>query len=181
MVFSEYPLIGPFLDSSGMTGRTMLLKKAAQLFSVPPFMWKLTLILFDQLGKANTLAGKTGAGQRGPSNLPSLWINFIEQQLSKKHHVRWKGAPYQTPEMACLCSPFNEYNKLDIALMTGLCPRDSASMTVWIWTLWGMSRKLMYHLFFIIDKAFSIVRDRPDETVLYGSFAAFSTVRNLGQ
>lgn len=74
----------------------------------------------------------------------------------------------------------NEYIKLDIALMIDRSKRLSIHDRAF--ELSGDAKKAYVSFVFIIDKAFSIalVRDRPDETVLYGLFAAFSNVRNLG-
>lgn len=46
------------------------------------FIKKLTLALFEQFGKANIVAEKIVAREAFP-DLPSLLINFVEEQLQK--------------------------------------------------------------------------------------------------
>lgn len=52
------------------------------IFCVLLFIKKLTLALFEQFGKANIVAEKIVAREAFP-DLPSLLINFVEEQLQK--------------------------------------------------------------------------------------------------
>lgn len=108
---------------------------------------------------------KTATNQRGPPNAPHGGLTLFNSSCTK-HHVRWQAALTQTPDMGCLCTVLDEYNKPHITLITSMCQKDSASMRVWICHLWGGQGGLCiiwFHQFpkyFLLLQIGEIIRDK---------------------